>query len=102
MSKLTLSVIKADVGGWVGHSGVHPDLLARAEKSLSDSKLLKDFYVAHVGDDINLIRTHDRGVDNQEIHQLAWDTFLACTEVAKELKMYGAGQDCWRMLLPAM
>ena len=93
MSKLTLSVIKADVGGWVGHSGVHPDLLARAEKSLSDSKLLKDFYVAHVGDDINLIMTHDRGVDNQEIHQLAWDTFLACTEVAKELKMYGAGQD---------
>jgi fructose 1,6-bisphosphate aldolase/phosphatase len=93
LSKLTLSVIKADVGGWVGHSGVHPDLLARAEKSLSDSKLLKDFYVAHVGDDINLIMTHDRGVDNQEIHQLAWDTFLACTEVAKELKMYGAGQD---------
>ena len=93
MNKLTLSVIKADVGGWVGHSGVHPDLLARAEQSLADSKLLKDFYVAHVGDDINLIMTHDRGVDNEEIHQLTWNTFLACTEVAKELKMYGAGQD---------
>mgnify|MGYP003337535807 FL=1 len=23
----TLSVIKADIGGWVGHSSMHPDVL---------------------------------------------------------------------------
>ena len=29
----------------------------------------------------------------ENIHRLAWDTFCAGTEVAKELKLYGAGQD---------
>src|SRR5690606_2490589 len=51
------------------------------------------FCVAHVGDDINLIMTHETGRNNGEIHQLAWDTFVECTEVAKKLKQYGAGQD---------
>lgn len=93
MGKITLSVIKADVGGWVGHTSVHPELLSTGEEMLAKSNLLKDFHVAHVGDDINLIMTHELGVDNEAVHQLAWDTFLACTEVAKELKLYGAGQD---------
>ena len=30
--KITLSVIKADVGGWVGHSTCHPDMLALARE----------------------------------------------------------------------
>jgi fructose 1,6-bisphosphate aldolase/phosphatase len=25
--KITLSVIKADIGGWVGHSAIHPALI---------------------------------------------------------------------------
>ncbi|HID09318.1 TPA: fructose 1,6-bisphosphatase, partial [Candidatus Micrarchaeota archaeon] len=29
---VTISVIKADIGGWVGHSGVHPDLLEAARE----------------------------------------------------------------------
>lgn len=94
--KVTLSVIKADVGGFVGHSSVHPDLLKKANEVLSKAKeggTLKDFFVGHVGDDINLIMTHSLGVDNERIHRLAWDTFLACTEVAKKLRLYGAGQD---------
>ena len=32
--KITLSVIKADVGGWVGHSTCHPDMLALAREIL--------------------------------------------------------------------
>ncbi|GAI27548.1 unnamed protein product, partial [marine sediment metagenome] len=28
-----------------------------------------------------------------KIHKLAWDTFIEGTEVAKKLKLYGAGQD---------
>jgi fructose 1,6-bisphosphate aldolase/phosphatase len=91
--KITLSVIKADVGGYVGHSNVHPELLEKAREMLSEHPLLIDSYVAHVGDDINLIMTHETGRNNGEIHKLAWDTFLACTEVAKKLKLYGAGQD---------
>ncbi len=96
MDKITLSVIKADVGGFVGHSSVHEALLRRAEEALSKTKdrdLLVDYHVTSVGDDINLVMTHTRGIDNAEIHQLAWDTFVECTEVAKGLKLYGAGQD---------
>ena len=37
--ELTLSVIKADVGGFVGHSHMHPDLLEEARERLSTAKL---------------------------------------------------------------
>ena len=40
-----------------------------------------------------LIMTHDRGENNEQIHKLAWDTFIKGTELAKKLKLYGAGQD---------
>ncbi|HHW17620.1 MAG TPA: fructose 1,6-bisphosphatase [Firmicutes bacterium] len=95
MPKVTLSVIKADVGGFVGHSSVHPDLLEAARNHLSTAgkDMLIDFYVTHVGDDIELIMTHDKGVDNPDIHQLAWDAFVKATEIAKKYKLYGAGQD---------
>jgi len=93
--KITLSVIKADIGGFVGHSSVHPELLKEAEKTLLEkgSGLLEDFKATSVGDDINLVMTHRQGTDNEQIHKLAWDTFLACTQIARKLKLYGAGQD---------
>jgi len=28
--KITVSVIKADIGGWVGHSAIHPALIENA------------------------------------------------------------------------
>lgn len=96
MSKITLSVIKADVGGFVGHSDVHPDLLAKAEEKLAEAKsksIIIDFHRGKVGDDIALIMTHKKGPNNKEIHQFAWETFEECTEVAKKNKQYGAGQD---------
>ena len=94
--KITLSVIKADVGGWIGHSRMHPALEERAREELAVAKekgTLVDFCVTHCGDDLELIMTHRDGVEARVIHQLAWDTFVACTKVAKELKLYGAGQD---------
>lgn len=94
MPKVTLSVIKADVGGFVGHSSVHPELLETVREHLTkEGTFLTDFYVTHVGDDIELVMTHQKGVDNEEVHRLAWDAFLAATSVAKRLKLYGAGQD---------
>lgn len=36
---------------------------------------------------------HDRGIDNEEVHKLAWDAFKAGTAVAKKVGLYGAGQD---------
>ncbi len=90
---ITISVIKADVGSLVGHTIVHPDLIDCAADKLEETDLLEDFYVTAVGDDLQLILTHRHGTDNAEIHQLAWDTFACATEVARDLKLYGAGQD---------
>jgi Archaeal fructose 1,6-bisphosphatase len=94
-AKVTLSVFKADVGGFVGHGSVHPDMLQEAEKNLEQqgAGILTDFFVTNVGDDINLVLTHREGVNAEKIHTLTWNTFLSCTAVAKKLKMYGAGQD---------
>jgi len=94
--KLTLSVIKADIGGYVGHSDSHPDILAQAAESLAQAQrsgLLIDYHVTKCGDDLQLIMTHQKGEENETIHKLAWDTFVAGTELAKSLRLYGAGQD---------
>jgi len=91
--ELTLSVIKADVGSHVGHTSVHPRLIACAQSHLAESDLLEDFHVTAVGDDMELIMTHRQGVDNEQVHELAWNAFYAATEIAKDLKLYGAGQD---------
>jgi fructose 1,6-bisphosphate aldolase/phosphatase len=94
--KVTLSVIKADIGGYVGHSASHPAILARANESLAKAKkegLLIDYHVTECGDDLQLIMTHEHGEENDKIHKLAWDTFIDGTNLAKELKLYGAGQD---------
>ncbi len=95
MPKTTISVIKADVGSYPGHSRVHPKLLEKAQKMLKEEegKLLIDTFVTHCGDDLELIMTHVHGVDNEKIHKLAWDVFTECTKIAKNMKLYGAGQD---------
>ncbi len=94
--KTTFSIIKADVGGWPGHALVHPELEKIANKKLGEAKrekLITDFHVTHCGDDLELIMAHKRGVDSKEIHSLAWDTFCEATEMARDLGLYGAGQD---------
>jgi len=93
---ITLSVIKADIGGYVGHSESHPDVIAKGEECMAKAKsagLLVDYHVTKCGDDLQLIMTHQQGTDSEKIHKLAWNTFVDCTEVAKSLKLHGAGQD---------
>jgi fructose 1,6-bisphosphate aldolase/phosphatase len=94
--KITLSVIKADIGGYVGHSDAHPECVCTAGDALAKAKesgLLIDYHTTKCGDDLQLIMTHQRGENNADIHEMAWNTFVACTEVAKKHKLYGAGQD---------
>ncbi len=93
MSKITFSIIKADVGGSPGHSRVHDDLMEVARENLAESDALIDYHVTHCGDDLELLMTHKEGEDSEKIHSLAWDTFQDATEKAKELGLYGAGQD---------
>ncbi|MBI2856530.1 MAG: fructose 1,6-bisphosphatase [Chloroflexi bacterium] len=93
---LTLSVIKADIGGYVWHTAMHPDLVEKAQEMLTKATsrgLLIDFHVTSVGDDLQLIMTHERGDEDEAIHKQAFDIFMACTEEARRLKLYGAGQD---------
>lgn len=92
----TLSAIKADIGGFVGHSSVHPDILSEAERRLSERRaagFLADFRVMRVGDDLQLLLLHDHGTEDRGVHQLAWSVFEACADIARKLGMYGAGQD---------
>src|SRR5690606_38593244 len=37
--------------------------------------------------------THERGVDDDAVHRLAWEAFRAGTEVARSEGLYAAGQD---------
>jgi fructose 1,6-bisphosphate aldolase/phosphatase len=92
---LTLSIIKADTGGWVGHSAVHPDMVEAARETLAEQTgdMLIDGHVSWCGDDLSLIMTHDHGLEAENVHQFAWDTFLMTTDIAKDLGLYGAGQD---------
>jgi fructose 1,6-bisphosphate aldolase/phosphatase len=96
MGRVTVSAIKADVGGYVGHSDVHPEMLEEARlrvRGAVESGLLIDGSVGACGDDVNLVMTHERGVDDEEVHGFAWETFVALTDIAKRLHLYGAGQD---------
>ncbi len=92
---LTLSVIKADTGGWVGHSAMHPDMVEAARSRIESVKgdLIVDGTVSWCGDDLALIMTHTHGVEAERVHGFAWETFEATTEVARRLGLYGAGQD---------
>ncbi len=94
--KYTLSVIKADIGGYVGHGDVHDDIRAKEQECID--RAIKDGLIidgcrSEVGDDNAIIMTHTKGKDAKEIHGFAWKTFEEMTEVAKKLKQYGAGQD---------
>ena len=93
--KITLSAIKADIGGVGGHTKPSKELLKRVEDIVKRSKhdLLIDYYIGYAGDDIHIIMSHKNRVENNRIHKLAWDAFKEGTEVAKEQGLYGAGQD---------
>lgn len=91
----TLSVIKADTGGFVGHSAIHPEMLETAQEALDGvmGDLVDDGRIAYCGDDLSLIMSHTHGEEAEAIHSFAWDVFMKTTEVAKRLGLYGAGQD---------
>lgn len=95
--RITVSLIKADIGSLAGHSMVHPKLIEFSKEKLREAKetgLIVDYFVFNAGDDLQLLMTHTKGEDNPEIHKLAWDTFVEATnKVSKPLKLYGAGQD---------
>ena len=96
MVKTTVSLIKADIGSIPGHVTVPTPLLNLAKSKMAEAKetgVINSSYVFNAGDDLELLMTHDKGENSEEIHKLAWDTFMACADKAKSMKLYGAGQD---------
>ena len=94
--KITLSVIKADIGSIGGHTKPSPLMLKAAWDEIAQTKkqgLIIDGFVSHTGDDIALIMSHTNGINNEKIHNFAWKTFLKATDIASEAGLYGAGQD---------
>jgi fructose 1,6-bisphosphate aldolase/phosphatase len=95
LMKITLSVIKADIGSVGGHIKPSERLLETVTEYIKEygKPLLKDFYISFTGDDIAILMTHTLGKGNEKVHKLAWDAFKAGTLVAKNQGLYGAGQD---------
>jgi len=93
--KITLSVIKADIGSVGGHIAPSSRLMeaVRVHVARAGQGLLLDSYVAFNGDDISILMTHARGENDEAVHRLAWEAFERGTVVAKEQGLYGAGQD---------
>ena len=93
--KLTLSVIKADIGSIGGHLAPSPRLIGTVEQHVRQAGkgLVKDVFLSHTGDDIAILMTHERGLSDTAVHQLAWEAFVAGTKTAKSQGLYGAGQD---------
>lgn len=97
-SRLTLSVIKADIGSIGGHIAPSKALLDAVTRHVAEQgrELIADRYVSHTGDDIAILMTHYHGPGHGPIHQLAWDAFRLGTALAREQGLYGAGQDLLR------
>ncbi|HPP05814.1 MAG TPA: fructose-1,6-bisphosphate aldolase/phosphatase [Syntrophorhabdaceae bacterium] len=93
--KVTLSVIKADIGSIGGHIKPSERLIKRVAEYIEDEGkgIINDFFVSHTGDDVAILFSHSHGVGNEAVHKLAWDAFVAGTAIAKEQGLYGAGQD---------
>jgi fructose 1,6-bisphosphate aldolase/phosphatase len=95
----TVSDIKADSGGKVGHTAPPHHFAAVAEASLREAKetglIFGTSKFLAVGDDGHLLMTHNRGADCNAIHLFAYRTFFRQVWVAEVLgyKWYGLGQD---------
>lgn len=94
--KLTLSIIKADVGSIAGHTRPSQAMIDSANAAINEAKnnkLIIDGFVSFTGDDIALLMTHTHGENSPKIHQWAWNVFVNAAALAKQDGLYAAGQD---------
>jgi fructose 1,6-bisphosphate aldolase/phosphatase len=95
----TVSDIKADAGGKVGHTAPPKHFVAVAQASLREAAeaglILGTSTFLAVGDDGHLLMTHTHGADNNPVHLFAFRAFFRQVWVAEALgyKWYGLGQD---------
>jgi fructose 1,6-bisphosphate aldolase/phosphatase len=98
-ARFTVSDIKADAGGKVGHTAPpnHFEPVARASlrEAAEAGLILGTSKFIAVGDDGHLLMTHTRGADDNAVHLFAFRTFFRQVWVAEVLRYrwYGLGQD---------
>jgi len=87
--KITLSVIKADVGSVGGHNIPSMKLISAIENHVkkSASRLLIDYKIFHTGDDTAIVMSK-QSINHPDIHKLAFEAFEAGTEAAKSQGLY--------------
>jgi len=93
--KITLSVLKADIGSVGGHIRPSEKLLSAVRQHVQEAgaRLLIDSFLSFTGDDIAILATHTKGINHPAIHELAWNAFRKGTDIARRQGLYGAGQD---------
>jgi fructose 1,6-bisphosphate aldolase/phosphatase len=98
-ARFTVSDIKADSGGRVGHTSPPSHFTAVADASLREAAenglILGTSKFFAVGDDGHLLMTHTRGADDNAVHLFAFRTFFRQVWMAEVLgyHWYGLGQD---------
>ncbi len=103
--EFTMSVFKADIGSSLGHT-IPPKLLmtlirayleyAKAKGWIQDYLVQKELPMFRVGDDIEIVISHKKGIEDSDIHRLAVRAFyfaLYFADAAKRDEYYGFGQD---------
>lgn len=70
--KLTLSVIKADIGSIGGHIAPSLALLETVRTHVRErgAELILDSYISHTGDDIAILMPHTNGPGHEGVHKL--------------------------------
>ncbi len=94
--KITLSVIKADVGSIGGHtkpSAAMLEVVRGRVGSAIEGGLLIDGTAVHTGDDTALVMSHRHGVGAASVHLFAWSTFVIAAEEAGDAGLCAPGQD---------
>lgn len=93
--RITLSVIKADIGSIGGHIQPSQALIEAVREFIAKNGdgIIHDAYISYTGDDIAILMAHTHGINNENVHRLAYEAFRNATEIAKQQGLYGAGQD---------
>jgi len=94
--KVTVSLIKADIGSIGGHVRTEDKVTEKVREVVAEgleAGLIIDLRVWNAGDDTEILMTHTRGVDDEEIHKLAFNALMKGADEARRLGLYGAGQD---------
>ena len=68
--RITLSIIKADIGSIGGHIKPSRQLIERVREFVDNKGkgLIDDLYISYTGDDIALFFAHQKGTGNEDVH----------------------------------